>query len=174
MFIPGQIISILTFPGVIVHELAHQLFCRLFRVAVFKVVYFQLGNPAGYVIHEPPRLPLHNLMVAVGPFLINTFVGVMIAFPAALKIDQDASFSDLFLFYLGFSIAMHAFPSTGDAASIWKSTFAEDTPAWLKWLTVPVLFLIYAGAIGSVVWLDALYGFAVVVGFPRLLMQIFA
>jgi hypothetical protein len=30
MFIPGQLIAILTFPGVIVHEAAHQLFCRFF------------------------------------------------------------------------------------------------------------------------------------------------
>lgn len=27
-FIPGQLIALVTFPGVIVHELAHQLFCR--------------------------------------------------------------------------------------------------------------------------------------------------
>lgn len=45
-FIPGQLIAALTFPGVIVHEMAHQLFCRLFRVAVLDVCYFRFG-PAG-------------------------------------------------------------------------------------------------------------------------------
>jgi hypothetical protein len=40
--IPGFIISLLTFPGVIVHEWAHKIACNLFDVAVFRVVYFKL------------------------------------------------------------------------------------------------------------------------------------
>jgi hypothetical protein len=39
------LITIVTFPGVIVHELAHQLFCRLYKVSVFEEVYFQAENP---------------------------------------------------------------------------------------------------------------------------------
>lgn len=54
MIIPGFLISILTFPGVIVHEIAHQLFCRICGVAVLDVCYFKAGNPAGYVVHEIP------------------------------------------------------------------------------------------------------------------------
>lgn len=42
MIIPGFLISIATFPGVIVHEAAHQLFCRLTKVAVLDVCYFRL------------------------------------------------------------------------------------------------------------------------------------
>lgn len=52
-FIPGELISILTFPGIIVHEFAHMLFCRIRKVAVFDACYFRVGNPAGFVIkHE--------------------------------------------------------------------------------------------------------------------------
>jgi hypothetical protein len=39
-FIPGPLIALATFPGVIVHELAHQLFCRWFRIPVLNVCYF--------------------------------------------------------------------------------------------------------------------------------------
>ena len=39
--IPGFIISLVTFPGVIVHELAHQIFCMLMKVPVYDVKYFQ-------------------------------------------------------------------------------------------------------------------------------------
>jgi hypothetical protein len=44
--IPGQLIALLTFPGVIVHELGHQLMCRFLRVAVLDVCYFRVGRPA--------------------------------------------------------------------------------------------------------------------------------
>ena len=54
MIIPGFLISLVTFPGVIVHELAHVVFCRLTKTPILSVCYFRLGNPAGYVIHERP------------------------------------------------------------------------------------------------------------------------
>ena len=41
MIIPGFIISILTFPGVIVHELAHQICCYICGIKVYEVKYFQ-------------------------------------------------------------------------------------------------------------------------------------
>ena len=46
--IPGLLIALATFPGVIVHEAAHMLFCRLRGVAIFKVCFFRVGNPAGH------------------------------------------------------------------------------------------------------------------------------
>jgi hypothetical protein len=84
--IPGPLIALATFPGVIVHELAHQLFCRWFRVPVLEVCYFRVDNPAGFVIHEPPAKSYHSLFISIGPFLINTILGALIAFPAALPV----------------------------------------------------------------------------------------
>lgn len=74
IIIPGFLISLLTFPGVMVHEFAHQLFCRIMRVPVYDVVYFQAKNPL-----------------------------------------------TLLLGWLGVSILMHAFPSTGDAKVMVKA-----------------------------------------------------
>lgn len=71
MIIPGFLISILTFLGVIVHEIAHQLFCRICGVAVLDVCYFKAGNPAGYVVHEIPKKPSTNILIGVGPFFVN-------------------------------------------------------------------------------------------------------
>src|SRR4051812_18048352 len=115
MFIPGFLISILTFPGVIVHELAHQLFCRWYKVPVFNVVYFQTGNPAGYVVHEKPSTKWQSIMISTGPFVLNTIIGAIIALPAALPVFtfHNGTLLDYFLIYLGVSVAMHAFPSTG-------------------------------------------------------------
>lgn len=173
--IPGQLVALFTFPGVIVHEIAHQLFCRWFRVAIFDVCYFRFGNPAGYVIHEHPRKPLQNVLIAVGPFLINTILGAVIAAPAVIPIHfEGAGPIDWVLGWLGFSIAMHAFPSTGDANSMLQSVTGggKRSPALI--LVAPLVALIYLGAIGSVFWLDAIYGLAVVAGIPRLIVSALA
>jgi hypothetical protein len=67
--IPGQLVALATFPGVIAHEAAHMLFCRLRGVAVLDVCFFRVGNPAGYVIHEEPKEFADAFWVAVGPLV---------------------------------------------------------------------------------------------------------
>ena len=123
MIIPGFLISIVTFPGVIVHEIAHQLFCRICGVAVLDVCYFRAGNPSGYVVHEVPKKPSTNILIGIGPFLVNSILGALIALPGAIPIlilkgTADYGLFEIFLIWLGVSIAMHAFPSTGDAQSM--------------------------------------------------------
>jgi len=167
--IPGFIISLLTFPGIIVHEFAHQLFCRLFHVPVFKVCYFRLGNPAGYVLHEKPKEDWQQVLIGIGPFFVNTILGLLIAFPAAAAFNfHDDSPLNAILIYLGASIAMHSFPSRGDAESIWKNL---EGKTFKKILVSPLMLLIYIGAFGSIVWLDLIYGVAVTVWLPNLLIK---
>lgn len=174
-FIPGQFISLFTCPGIVVHELAHQLFCRLYKVPVFEVVYFQFGkNPAGYVLHERVNNKWHGMMISVGPFIINTILGALIALPASLPVFtfHDPGPLDILLIYLGVSIAMHAFPSTGDANSIWQSMKEEDTPMLVKIIGYPVVGLIYLGSLGSFFWLDLAYGIGIAIGLPRLIIHL--
>ena len=175
MFIPGPVISAITFPGVIVHELAHQLFCRLYKVPVFKVVYFQFGNPAGYVLHEAPASKWQSIMISIGPFFLNTILGALIAFPAALSSYNfdHSGFLEYLLMYLGISIAMHAFPSTGDANSIWRALNDKDTNLLVQVVGFPIVGLIYLGAIGSFFWLDLLYGYGVAIELPKLIISHF-
>lgn len=177
MFVPGIFIAIVTFPGVIVHEFAHQLFCRLCGVAVFEVKYFQTSNPVGYVKHEPVRNPVHQLLIGTGPFIVNTLLALLIAFPAAIPVFlfNEGTLLDYLLLYLGMAIGMHAFPSTGDAAVVWNTICrGEDVPLWLKIITVPIVGLIYLGALGSVMWLDLIYGMGVAFGLPILIVKYFA
>ncbi|TSD67689.1 DUF3267 domain-containing protein [Inquilinus sp. KBS0705] len=172
MFIPGFLITLATFPGIIVHELAHQLFCRWFKVPVYRVVYFKTGNPAGYVQHEIVQNKWKSMMISIGPFIINSVLGTIIAFPAALPVFKfdNGSFLDYILIYLGVSIAMHAFPSTGDANNIWQDVKNKETPFWVKIVGYPIVGLIYIGSLGSFFWLDLAYGIALAVGFPNLLI----
>jgi hypothetical protein len=174
MLVPGYLISLITFPGVIVHELAHQLFCRLYKVPVFKVVYFQMSNPVGYVLHEAPREKWKSIMISVGPFFVNTILGALIALPAAIPVFKLSNGGplDYLLIYLGVSVAMHAFPSTGDASAILHSIRDRDTNIWVKIIGYPVVGLIYLGSIGSFFWLDLLYGIAVAVGLTNLIISL--
>ncbi|MBI5361182.1 MAG: DUF3267 domain-containing protein [Planctomycetes bacterium] len=177
MFIPGEFIAVLTFPGVIVHEFAHQLFCRFSRVAIADVCYFRYGNPSGYVVHETPRKLYQHILIGIGPFFVNTIIGALITLPAALPVIQFKSgggLLDFFLIWLGVSIAMHSFPSIGDAQSIWQAVWRKETPIFIKLIGVPVVGLIYCGAVGSVVWLDLFYGIGIAMLIPNLLIKMLA
>jgi hypothetical protein len=173
-FIPRILITIATFPGIIVHELAHQFFCWLFKIPVFKVVYFQTGNPAGYVLHETVPNKFQHIMISIGPFIVNTVLGALIAFPAAFPVVkfETAGPADYLLIYLGVTIAMHAFPSVGDARSIWEGIKDEHTSILAKIFAYPIVGLIYVGALGSFFWLDLAYGIAVCVGLPDLIVAL--
>ena len=183
-FIPGFLIAIVTFPGVIVHELAHQFFCRLFKVPVLKVCYFRVGNPSGYVLHEPPSSGWVSLLISIGPFFVNSIVGPLVALPAILSfkfappspqgMELGMAFLNVFLAWLGVSIAMHAFPSTGDAKTMWKKMFEPGQSIALKLVGVPLAAIIFIGAMGSIFWLDLIYGGAITLGLPQLLVHLIA
>ncbi|CRZ35484.1 putative zincin peptidase [Herbinix hemicellulosilytica] len=174
MVIPGFIISILTFPGVIVHELAHQIFCYLCGIKVIEVKYFQFKNPNGYVIHESTDHPGKVFLTSVGPFIINTLLGCLIILPAsieffAFKVRTD--FINIILVWAGFSILMHAFPSTVDAKAMIKHILKNKNIGIIpKILTAPIIGLIYIGAVGSVFWLDAVYAATVAMLLPNILV----
>jgi len=173
MIIPGFLISIATFPGVIVHELAHVLFCKLTKTPIHEVCYFRIGNPAGYVIHAKPTSVWKHILIGVGPFFLNSLLGLafgIAAFLMHIDLDKLAFVSGVFM-WLAFSIAMHSFPSTGDARSIWSAIWADGSPLTAKLLGTPLVAIIFLGALGSIVWLDLVYGFGVVVGLLKLILK---
>lgn len=110
---------------------AHQWFCRRFGLAVFDVCYFRLGNPCGYVVHEHPRKASQSIWISVGPFLINSGVGAVIAAPAYFSVFEFSHRNpfNYVLAWLGVSIAVHAIPSTGDAKAMWDATVLDPSPS---------------------------------------------
>jgi len=170
MPIPGFIIALLTFPGVIVHEFAHQVFCHLTGTRVIKVCYFRFGNPAGYVLHERPSSTWHHILIGIGPLFVNSLIGFWLG-TMAPPIEDYAKWDlpGAAILWLAVSIGMHSFPSTGDAKAIWSSLWQRGTPFLARVLGVPLVGLIYLGAFGSFFWLDFLYGVAIAVVLPRYL-----
>ncbi len=174
IIIPGFLIALVTFPGVIVHEAAHLFFCKLRRVAVFDVCYFRIGNPSGYVIHEAPDSFTSSFLISVGPFIINSVLCVLFCFPALVPVRMFQQEDPLcyFLIWLGISIGMHAFPSTQDASVLWrqaKKSAANFNP--LAVLSFPLVILIYIANIGRVLWADTLYGIAIGFVIPEMILN---
>lgn len=176
MLIPGFIISIITFPGVIIHELAHQIFCYLCRLKVYEVKYFQLKNPCGYVIHETSDNPAKVFFISMGPFFVNTILGLLIILPASIEVvafKEYHNILNMLLAWLGFSVLMHAFPSSGDAKVMVNLILKNDKVGILpKILSAPFILLVYVGAIGSIFWLDVVYAAAVAMLVPNLVIYL--
>jgi hypothetical protein len=173
MIIPGQLVSLATFPGVIVHEAAHMWFCKLKGVAVFDVSFFRFGNPAGYVIHEEIKDFNTAFMVSMGPFFVNSLLCIFICFPAFLPmyIFGVKSIPLYFLLWLGISIGMHAFPSTTDGYVLYQyAKKSASSGNILAILSFPIVLLIYMANIGRIFWLDYLYGMAIGIGLPALIL----
>ncbi len=163
-FIPGILISIVTFPGVIVHEAAHQLFCRLTNTAIFKVCYFQFENPCGYVIHEQAKGFNKQWLISMGPFILNSVLCVIFCTAAflpvwELKIDDPLAY---FFAWLGLSIGMQAFPSTQDLRQIFDDA-PDEIKRWniLAILSYPLIAVLFVLNFLRVVWADLWYGIAI-------------
>jgi hypothetical protein len=174
MIIPGEIIALLTFPGVIIHEAAHMLFCKWGRVAIFDVCFFRFGNPAGYVIHEEPKNFRTAFLISVGPFIVNSLLCIVLCFPAFVPVrifDRPDPIS-YFLLWLGLSIGMHAFPSTQDAKVLWyQARKAAQGYNPLAILSLPLVGIIFLANFGSIFWLDLIYGAAIGLGLPELVLK---
>jgi hypothetical protein len=174
MIIPGFLVALATFPGVIVHESAHFLFCKLRGVAVFDVCFLRVGNPAGYVVHERPQDFLSAFLISTGPFFINSLLCFIICFPVFLPlrvfgVEDPVSY---ILMWLGLSIGMHAFPSTQDASVLWtEARIAAQHWNPLAIATLPLVGVIYLANIGSIFWLDYLYGVLIGFGLPEYLLN---
>ncbi len=163
-FIPGPVIALLTFPGVIVHETGHFFFCRLFRLAVFDVCFFRLGNPAGYVIHERTDNFKALFFVSMGPFFVNTLLCMVFCTAAFLPVWELKTQDPLayFFYWLGLSIGMHAFPSKDDLSNIWELAPEKAKHGnLLAIVSLPLIAILYVLNYARVVWADLGYGIAV-------------
>ncbi len=173
-FIPGWLVAIVTFPGVIVHEAAHMLFCKLRGVVVLDVCFFRFGNPAGYVVHEETEDFTTTFLVCVGPLLVNSVLCMVFCFPSLMPIKffDLGDPLDYGLMWLGISIGMHAFPSTQDASTLWtQAREAAGDFNVLALISFPLVGLIFIANILSIIWFDALYGLALGILVPTILLE---
>ncbi|PCJ22003.1 MAG: hypothetical protein COA96_14985 [SAR86 cluster bacterium] len=161
--IPGVIISILTFPGVIIHEWAHKKFCDWFDVPVHEIKYFSFGSPAGYVIHETTDDYNATFWISVGPFIINTFVALLFGLIAGFLYDNP--YILYFFGWLSISVGMHSFPSTHDVKNILEASKnrikTEGNP--LHYLSYPLVLIVQIANLLKFFWIDLAWAVLILV-----------
>lgn len=167
--IPGWLISLVTFPGVIFHEYTHLKMCEWRDVPVVDVCFFQIGNPAGYVRHGEPGSFTDTFAISAAPFLLNTLASsffFVLTFSLALPLNSVSSESPVFLIgglftmvflWLAVSLGMHAIPSSTDARNIWRRARTDWKDNKLALVGLPVAAVIYILDKLRFLWSDLIY-----------------
>jgi len=168
------LLSYVTFPGVIIHEFAHAWACRRMGVRVIKVCYLRFGNPPGYVLHARPASALQHIIIAAAPVFVSTALSSIIScaagvFATSHAVDNHGAILALSL-WVCFSVALHAFPSGGDADALWSDVKNPKVSLAAKLLLVPVVSLIRLAGFGRHFWVDVLFA-AVVTAAPLLIVM---
>lgn len=157
MLIPGSLISLLTFPGIMIHEWAHKKFCDWSNIKVHKVVYFRFGNPAGYVLHDQPQHYRQIFWISIGPLIINSLMVIVLSFISSQVVPE--SFLQYFLIWVAFSSGMHSFPSDQDMQSVLSSSkdALKRGGSILHYLSFPFVWLVWIANKLRFLWFDAAY-----------------
>ncbi len=113
-------------PGVALHEFAHFVLCVLSGVRVRKVVFFRVGAPAGFVVHEEPALYRQAFAIVAGPFFLNSAVSVILLNLAlrqwARSFDPMGLGIAALMAWVGVSAGLQAFPSRADATNLFHTS----------------------------------------------------
>ena len=163
--------SIFYMPGVVTHELSHHIFCIIFNAKVIKVCYYNFKDSSGYVRHERPQHLYQDVLIAVAPFFLNTFIGGLIAYPTIINRFStlgllSLNFRDILSMIISTSIGMHAIPSKGDALSMWNFVGESDMNFLLKIIAKliisPLVLMVFLlNFLSSFIKIDLFYGICV-------------
>ena len=146
-FISGEFISLLTFPGVILHEIAHRLACDLQDVPVYAIDYFSAGSKvAGHVIHQQTNLFRKALLIGIAPFIINSLVCMLLTIPYGFASHFDTHFMlnerswllwvQQIIAWVGFSAGFHAIPSDQDVKGLVDKTQSDIAKIFTTFIMV--------------------------------------
>lgn len=147
-------------------------------IAITEICYLRIGNPVGYVLHVRPLYAVQHIVVAVAPLFVSTLIALAVSAMASALFARHALIEFHYFImptalWLSFSIALHAFPSSGDADALWDEVRNREAGIGAKMLLVPVVGLIRLTGLGGRVWLDVLYAI-MVVALPPLIMLSFS
>ncbi len=167
VIIPGELISIFSFPGIIVHELSHKLACKKFNVKVLETKYWSLKG--GYVVHEATDDAKAVAAISIVPFIIGSLMAVLLGIACvAMKHSELLKNYIWAVYFLAVTIGMHSFPSKQDTSNFLD--FAKH--AKKKSLIVTASALHYVFSILNALraaWIDLAYG-VLLASFPEKLI----
>jgi len=132
--------TLFTAPGVMVHELAHAIFCVFAGVKVYRIKLFGFGQTAGFVQHDEPTKFYQSFLISIGPLLINSFLAMVLF--SRFKMPY-LTWQPWVLLWLGFAIGMHAIPSSQDAKSLFQAANHRFLHNPLVVIAYPFILLLY-------------------------------
>ena len=174
--------SIFYLPGVVTHELSHHIFCIIVNAKVIKVCYYNFKDSSGYVLHERPKHLYQDVLIAVAPFFLNTFLGGLVSFPTIInKLPTlgllSLNWRDILSMVISISIGMQAIPSKGDALSMWNFIGESNMNFLLKitarLIIAPLVFVVFLlNFLSSFLKIDLFYGICVCFFGPKIIEYI--
>ena len=174
--------SIFYMPGVVTHELSHHIFCIIFNAKVIKVCYYNFKDSSGYVRHERPKHLYQDVLIAVAPFFLNTFLGGLVVYPTIInKLPTlgllSLNWRDILSMIISISIGMQAIPSKGDALSMWHFIGESDMNFLLKitakLIIAPLVLVVFLlNFLSSFLKIDLFYGICVCFFGPKIIEYI--
>ena len=163
--------SIFYMPGVVIHELSHHIFCIIFDTKVIKVCYYNFKDSSGYVRHERPKHLYQDVLIAIAPFFINTFLGGLVAYPTIINKVQtlgllSINWRDILGILISISIGMQAIPSKSDALSMWnfigESNMNFPLKVIARLIIAPLILVVFLlNFLSSFLKIDLFYGICV-------------
>lgn len=157
-------VTALLAPGIVAHEFAHELACRLLGVPVHGSAYLNPFASEAYVDHEPVETFHADAAVALAPLVVNTGLSLA-AFAGATALAGTALWP--LLVWVGGTLALTAFPSHSDTDSLVETARALPLLARPLGLLVAVpvrLATAVPGVSGFFGFFYALWLYAVVAG----------
>lgn len=139
------LIQYLTFPGIILHEFAHVIFCRLAKVKIHKISYFQFGKMLGFVEHESPQKLHQSFLISVGPLILNSFVCLIftaILFRTFYISGFNFDIHAFIFWWIGFSAGVHAFPSVSDIENFKESVYERNKWSPFRMISLPFVYIL--------------------------------
>lgn len=178
IYIPGELIALITFPGIILHEIAHRFFCDFFHVPVYSIRYFiPFSTTAGCVVHEPTNNIFKFFFIGCGPLIINSLVCMVLTFPFGLICALETNFivsksiivhlGYIFITWIGLCAGLKAFPSNQDIAGL--AILTESF--WAKVCIYPFIALIHIVNLNYIsFWIRFIYAYLLSLILPRLFL----
>lgn len=163
-FMPGWLVAVITFPGVMLHEWAHKFFCERSNVPVFEVNYFSFGEEVGgYVRHGDPTSFWQSFSISFGPLIINSGATLLLAYASTQSVEGTVL--RWVLLWAAVSAGMHAFPSDHDARCVVVAarTARRDGASLLYLLALPFVLLVFIANALRLFWFDLAYAALLVV-----------
>jgi len=118
--------TILLAPGIVSHEFAHVLACRLTGIEVTSGPVLNPLAEDAYIDHERVDGFPADLAIAIAPLPVNTVLG-LVAFGLATNLSLLLAVP---CYWLGGCFALTAFPSVGDTETLYETV--KTLPRWMQ------------------------------------------